>query len=170
MAVRIPSNRKTVLPRHFAIMGTTGGGKSTTVSGLIEQFSQAGIATVVLDIEGEYTEIGSPTEDKNMVRLLARLNRKPAAVKDVRVYHLIGTETTASAPTPITPFKVDFSSLSPYAAAEILELSEAQVDRFFKAYDTTKLVLRDLNIFPKKGVTTEEREAIELNEFETGYP
>jgi DNA helicase HerA-like ATPase len=170
MPVRIPSNKKTVLPRHFGVMGTTGGGKSTTVSGAIQQFSEAGIATVVLDIEGEYTEIGSPTEDKNMIRLLARLGRKPAGVKDVHVYHLVGTETTASAPTPISQFKVDFSSLSPYAAAEILELSEPQMDRFIKAYDTTKLVLRDLNIFPKKGVAQEEREAIELNEFETGYP
>src|SRR5205814_8201165 len=111
-----------------------------------------------------------PTEDKNMIRLLARLGQKPAGVKDLNVYHLIGTTSTASAPTPITPFKVDFSSLSPYAAAEILELSEPQIDRFFKAYDTTKLVLRDLNIFPKKGVAAEERAAIELNEFETGYP
>ena len=170
MPVCIPSKKKTVLPRHLAIMGTTGGGKSTTVSGIIKQFGDAGIATVVLDIEGEYTDIGLPTEDKNMIRLLARLGQKPAGVKDLNVYHLIGTTSTASAPTPITPFKVDFSSLSPYAAAEILELSEPQIDRFFKAYDTTKLVLRDLDIFPKKAVAAEQREAIELNEFETGYP
>ncbi len=169
MPVRIPK-RKTVLPRHLAVMGTTGGGKSTTVSGLIHQFSRAGIATVVLDIEGEYTEIGEPTQDKNMIRLLERNGAKPEGVPDVQVYHLIGTETTAPAATPKTPFKVNFSSLSPYAVAEILELSDAQMDRFIKAYDTTKLVLRDLSIFPKKGNSDEERAAIELNEFETGYP
>jgi DNA helicase HerA-like ATPase len=170
MPVRIPSNRKTVLPRHLAVMGTTGGGKSTTVSGLIDQFSKAGIATVVLDIEGEYTEIGDPTEDKNMIRILERIGRKPEGVPNVHVYHLVGTETTAPAAAAKTAFKVNFSSLSPHAVAEILDLTDAQMDRFFKAYDTTKLVLRDLNIFPKKGVAAEEREAIELNEFETGYP
>jgi DNA helicase HerA-like ATPase len=151
-------------------MGTTGGGKSTTVSGLIHQFSRAGIATVVLDIEGEYTQIGEPTEDKNMIRLLERYGGKPEGVPDVQVYHLVGTETTAAAATPKTAFKINFSSLSPYAVAEILELSDAQMDRFFKAYDTTKLVLRDLSIFPKKGNPAEERAAIELNEFESGYP
>src|SRR5207302_4823181 len=105
MPVCIPSNRKTVLPRHFAVMGTTGGGKSTTVSGLIHQFSKAGIATVVLDIEGEYTEIGHPTEDKNMIRLLERNERKPEGVPNVHVYHLIGTATTAAVATPKTAFK-----------------------------------------------------------------
>jgi len=169
MPVRIPK-RKTVLPRHLAVMGTTGGGKSTTVSGLIDQFSKAGIATVVLDIEGEYTEIGDPTQDKNMIRILERIGRKPEGVPNVHVYHLVGTETTAPAAAAKTAFKVNFSTLSPYAVAEILELSDAQMDRFIKAYDTTKLVLRDLSIFPKKGDAVEERAAIELNEFESGYP
>jgi DNA helicase HerA-like ATPase len=170
MPVRIPADRKTVLPRHLAVLGTTGGGKSTTVSGLIHQFSNANMATVVLDIEGEYTEIGEATQDKNMLRPLERIGRKAEGVPNVHVYHLVGTASTAAAATPKTAFKVDFSSLSPYAAAEILDLSDAQLDRFFKAYDTTKLVLRDLKIFPKKGVAAEERAAIELNEFETGYP
>jgi len=169
MPVSIPK-RKAVLPRHLAVLGTTGGGKSTTVSGLIHQFSKTGIATVVLDTEGEYTEIGAATEDKDMIRLLKRNKRKAEGVADLHVYHLVGTNTTAPEATQKTPFKVNFSSLSPYAVAEILELNDAQMDRFFKAYDTTKLVLRDLSIFPKKGVPAEERAAIELNEFETGYP
>jgi uncharacterized protein len=170
LRVDIPSNRKSVLPRHVGVLGTTGGGKSTTVSGLIQQFQKAGIATVVIDTEGEYTEIGNPTEDKNMQRLLDRIGRRPEGVPEVKVYHLIGRGTTASKPTPISPFKLDFSSLSPYSAADILDLSEAQLDRFFKAYDATKLVFRDLNIFPQKGNKDEERMSLELDEFESGYP
>lgn len=170
MEVQIPAKRKSVLPRHVGVLGTTGGGKSTTVSGLVSEFQKAGIATILIDTEGEYTEIGLPAEDKAMVRLLERLNRKPRGVPNVHAYHLVGRETTATAPTPTQAFRLDFSSLSPYAAAEIMDLSEAQVDRFFKAYDTTKLVLRDLGIFPAKNNTQEERSILELNEFETGYP
>lgn len=34
-------------------------------------------------------------------------------------------------------------------------LNEAQLDRFFKAYDTAKLVMRDLGIFPTKNNPTQ---------------
>jgi hypothetical protein len=50
---------------------------------------------------------------------------------------------------------------------EILDLSEAQQERFLKAYDTLKLILKDLDIFPRKG---EEKAALEIDEMETGYP
>lgn len=170
LPVQIPSKKKFVLPRHVGVLGTTGGGKSTTVSGLIHQFQKAGIFTVVIDTEGEYTEIGLPTEDQTMLRLLKRMKREPEGVSDLYVYHLIGRGTTAKAPTQIRKFRLDFSSLSPYAAAEIMDLTDAQQDRFFKAYDVTKLILRDLDIFPKKNNADEERMALEINEFETGYP
>jgi DNA helicase HerA-like ATPase len=168
--VKIPSNRKSVLPRHMGVLGTTGGGKSTTVSGLMYQFHKAGMATVVIDTEGEYTEITRPTNDANMVRLLQQRGRTAKGVPDVHVYHLIGRETTATKPVPIHAFRLDFASLSPYAAAEILDLSDAQLDRFWKAYEVTKLVLRDLGVFPSKGNKDEERQALELDEFDSGYP
>jgi len=170
MAISFPSKRKSVLPRHLGVLGTTGGGKSTTVSGLIHQFQAAGIATIVIDTEGEYTEVNQPTSDELMVGLLREQGRGPSGVSSLQVYHLVGRETTASAPTPIHSFKIDFSSLSPYAAAEIMGLTDAQQDRFFKAYDVTKLVLRDMDIFPVRGNALEERQALEVDEFETGYP
>jgi len=88
----------------------------------------------------------------------------------VHVYHLVGRETTADKSTPTHSFKVDFSSLSPYSAADILGLTEAQRDRFIKAYDVLKLILRDLDIFPRKGNKAEDIEALEIDEFESGYP
>ncbi len=169
LKVSFPSTKKSVLPRHVGILGTTGGGKTNTVSGQIHQFQKTGIATIVIDTEGEYTAINKPTEDSNMIRLLQRQGKVPSGVSNVHVYHLTGKETTAVAPTPIQSFRLDFSTLSPYAASEIMDLSQAQQDRFFKAYDTAKLILRDLNIYPRKN-SSEEREALEIDEFETGYP
>jgi len=165
--VQIPSNKKTVLPRHIGILGTTGGGKSTTVSGLMAQFQEKGIATVVIDTEGEYTHVDQSTKDDNMKKLLSRRDIKAKGINNVQVYHLVGKETRAEAPTPIKRFTLNFSSLSPYAAADIMGLTEAQFGRFFKAHDALKLILKDLGIYPKQG---EEKEAIEINEFEQGWP
>ena len=53
MPVALPSTRKDVFPRHLGILGTTGGGKSTTVSGLISKLSTQGVAVVIFDTEGE---------------------------------------------------------------------------------------------------------------------
>ncbi len=165
--VKIPSDKKTVIPRHIGILGTTGGGKSTTISGLMSQFQQKGIATIVIDTEGEYTHVDKPTQDENMKKLLERRAIKAEGIQNVKVFHLIGRETRAKTPTAIQAFTLNFSSLSPYAAADILGLNEAQFGRFFKAYDAAKLILKDVGVYPQKG---QESEAIQLDEFETGWP
>jgi hypothetical protein len=41
LAVSIPADSKGVFPRHLGILGTTGGGKSTTVSGLIAKLRKS---------------------------------------------------------------------------------------------------------------------------------
>src|SRR4051812_45130839 len=51
VVVGVPSDKKAVLPRHTAILGTTGGGKSTTVAGLVQRAADAGFAVVLLDVE-----------------------------------------------------------------------------------------------------------------------
>lgn len=165
--VCIPADKKIVLPRHTGVLGTTGGGKSTTVSGLINQFQQQGIATILIDTEGEYTHMDKKSEDANMIKLLLKKEIKPAGIKKVHVLHPLGRETRAEKPTTISEFNLKFSNLSPYAAADILGLTEAQFVRFFKAYDAAKIILKDLSIYPKKG---QEKEVLEIDEFETGYP
>ncbi len=165
--VKIPADKKIVLPRHTGILGTTGGGKSTTVSGLIDQFQQQGIATILIDTEGEYTQMDKPTDVENMKKLLEKNGVVPHGIRNVCVYHPLGRDTRAILPTPIKDFQLKFSNLSPYAAADILGLSEAQHDRFFKAYDTAKLILRDLNIYPSR---EQQHEILEYDEFESGYP
>ena len=67
-------------------------------------------------------------------------------------------------------FSLQFARLSPYAVIEILGLSDAQQERFLKAYDIAKTVMRELGIFPAKGDADQERIAMELDEFERGYP
>ncbi|MCI0690011.1 MAG: DUF853 family protein, partial [Sporichthyaceae bacterium] len=146
--VRVPATSKAVLPRHTGVFGTTGGGKSTTVSGLIDQLQRAGVACLVLDTEGEYTAINEPTTDPAMVRALARLGREPAGVDNHHVYRLVGRETTNPGYERSREFSLPFCELSPYAVMEILALPTAQQDRYLLAYDVTKLALERLGIYP----------------------
>ncbi len=168
LVAAVPSDKKSVLPRHLGILGTTGGGKSTTVSGLISSFHRAGLATVVLDTEGEYTEIYKPTDDPTMLAALAKRGAAPHGVEGVHVYHLCGRETTCPDPVRTTPFSLQFSELSPYLVMEVLDLNEAQSQRYQKAYDITKRLLHTLQIYPSN--QQERDQLLELDEMETGYP
>lgn len=172
--VKIDGSKKAVLPRHTGVLGTTGGGKSTTVSRVIQQAASTGWAVVLFDTEGEYTELDQPTEDPTMLAALERRGLSPAGVPNTVLYRLVGKETTNPRHPDVREFSLRFSSLSPYVVEELLDLNDAQKDRFEKAYDTAKLVLRDLGIFPAlkggKVDADEDREAFELNEFESGYP
>ncbi len=172
VVVGVPSDQKSVLPRHTAVLGTTGGGKSTTVSRLIQQAQQANMAVIVLDVEGEYTFMHEPTTDERMRAGLTARGLQPAGLNPARtrLYHLIGRDTAnPDHPNP-RPFSLQFARLSPYAVSEILEFTEAQEERYFAAYDIAKTLMRDLGIFPAADNRAEEREVVELDEFDRGYP
>ena len=81
VVVGIPSDQKAVLPRHTAVLGTTGGGKSTTIAGLVKQAQAAGLAVVLLDVEGEYTHLHEPTDDPRMLAGLLALHGRTAVVQ-----------------------------------------------------------------------------------------
>ena len=171
MPVALPSTRKDVFPRHTGILGTTGGGKSTTVSGLVGKLGTAGVAVVVFDTEGEYTKIMEPAGGDEMREMLAALERRglqPRGVRNVAIRRLVGRESTNPAYTDNREFSLEFSNISPYAMAEILGLNEAQQDRFHKAYEITRRVLMDLRIFPSN--EQEQAELLELDEMERGFP
>ena len=177
VAVGAPSKAKSVFPRHTAILGTTGGGKSTTVAGLIARARAEGIAVIVLDVEGEYTALHEPTDFKPMRTALADRGLEPEGVPADRmtVYHLVGRDTANEDHPNLQEFSLQFAKLSPYAVMEILDLTDAQQERFLKAYDIAKDVLRDLGIFPEKDRSEQdraeqERMALELDEFERGHP
>ncbi len=148
MEARLDARDKSILPRHTGIIGTTGGGKSTTVATLIHRAQAARIATVVFDVEGEYTHVDKPTDQAAMIEALARRGLKPEGVKDLHIHHLIGRETRNPHHPNRNRFSLSFSNLSPYALAEILDMTAAQQERFLKAYDVTKVLLEDFRIFP----------------------
>lgn len=170
--IGVPSDVKSVLPRHTAILGTTGGGKSNTVARLVQQAQAANMAVVLLDVEGEYTHLHKPTPNAKMQSALAARGLVPQGLppESMTVYHLVGRDTANPDHPHVKPFSLQFARLSPYAACEILGLSDAQQQRFLRAYDIAKEVMRDLGIFPQKGVENEERIAMENDEFERGYP
>jgi len=168
MEARLNPRDKSVLPRHTGIIGTTGGGKSTTVATLIHRAQMAGIATIIFDVEGEYTHVDKPTDHEAMLEALNRRRQKPEGVRDLHIHHLVGRETRNPRHKNLHPFSLRFSSLSPYAIAEILDMSDAQQERFLKAYDVAKLLLEDFGIFPR---TEEDRQKVlEVDELSTGYP
>ena len=168
ISAAIPSDKKSVLPRHVGILGTTGGGKSTTVSSLISSFQQSGIATIVIDTEGEYTEIYQPTQDHTMLTALEKRGKQARGVENVSVYHLVGRETTCPERRRTRAFSLQFSQLSPYLVMGMLEMNDAQQQRYQKAYDIAKRILQTMRIFPAND--EERKQLFELDEMESGYP
>lgn len=170
VVVSIPSDVKEVLPRHTGILGTTGGGKSTTVAGLIAYLQAAGIATILFDTEGEYTHLDEPTDNAAMVAALARAGAAPKGVEGTTVYHLTGRDTANPRHPRLYPFSLWFCNLAPHMVAEILEMNDAQQDRFMQAYEITHQLLRDFHVFPRQGNRDDEEKALNWDDQETGYP
>ena len=162
--VGIPSASKHILPRHLGIVGTTGGGKSTTVAGLVAEAQRAGLAVILLDVEGEYTRLHEPTTDPTMIRLLRQAGREPAGVDNTHLYRLSGRDTTNEDHPRSHTFGLRFSDLSPFTVAEILELNEAQQERYFLAYDIAKSFAADGRLNGPRV------NPLELDDFETGCP
>src|SRR5947209_20110287 len=103
---------------------------------------------------------------------LSELKLRPICVPEniMTLFHLVGRDTANPDHPNARPFSLQFARLSPYTAAEILGLTEPQEQRFLRAYDIAKDVLRDLGIFPARGNAEQERLAMEIDEFERGYP
>lgn len=168
MPVAISAKRKDVFPRHMAVLGTTGGGKSTTVSGLIGQLAQANVAVIVLDTEGEYTHIMHPTEDAKMLQALSKRQLSAKGITNIGLRSLVGRDTRNEEYEDSEEFGLEFSELSPYAIIEILGFNDAQEERFLRAYDIARGILMKLGIYPADD--KEKEEMLELDEQETGIP
>ena len=168
LIVSIPANSKSVFPRHIGVLGTTGGGKSTTVSGIVARAQRLGASVVLIDTEGEYCSIHESTNDQRMLEALERRGLQSAGVKNTQLLHLVGRETANPNHPKVVAFSLQFSDLSPYAVQEILGLSEAQAERFFKAFDVTKLAMERMKIWPT--TDADKKEQMEVDEMDTGYP
>ena len=166
--VHIPANRKSVLPRHLGVLGTTGGGKSTTVSGLASRLAGSGNAVVLFDTEGEYAAMCEATDDPVMLAALEERGIKPAGTANSRLYVLHDCEPAYPEHPDKKFFKLDFADLSIHVLMEILDLSEAQERRFLDAYDICKIVMERAKVYPVS--RDEQQQALETDELENGWP
>jgi uncharacterized protein len=105
-----------------------------------------------------------------MLKLLAERGEEPHGVENTKLYVLAGKRTSNPGHPSKAAFDLSFERFSPFVVQELLDLSDAQEERFSQAYETAKTLLRELFVFPGRNNDEEKRIAMELNEFETGYP
>jgi hypothetical protein len=170
IAVSIDSSRKDQLPRHTAILGTTGAGKTTTVGGIVNGVQQRKWAQVLVDVEGDYARINEPTDNPRMMAAVKKCDMSPAGVPKTRLWHLVGRGTANPDHPNKIVFTLRFSNLSPYVVAEIAGMNEAQTDRYIDAWEVTKGFMADSGMWPRPQNQEDQRRALELDEFEEGYP
>lgn len=168
LEVRFSSLDKHVLRRHTAILGTTGAGKTTTVASLIGELQAAGVASVLIDTEGEYTAINEPTDDPVMQATLANRGLEPCGIENTIVYVPVGRQPSNPRHPRLRRFTIRFDGISPYMVMGMLDLNEAQQERYTKAYDIARRLMRDLQIFPRN--EAEQAQVLEIDDFATGYP
>jgi uncharacterized protein len=177
VVVGVPSDKKAVLPRHLAILGTTGAGKSTTVAGLVQRAADAGFAVILLDVEGEYVHLNEPTDQKAMQDALTQRGLAPVGLADqaMTVYHMVGREAANPKHHDLRAFSLQFARLSPHTVLEMIGANDAQEERYWCAYELCKVMMRDLGIFPEANATEDSRQKQErlilrLDEFDRGWP
>ena len=168
--VPVPVHKKSVLYRHTGVLGTTGGGKSTTITNYASGIAAQGAAVILLDTEGEYTTMHEVTTDADMLALAKTQGLAIEGVPNTHVLTLVGREPSNPDHPSHAEFTLDFSALSPWTAMEILGLNDAQQGRFLAAYDIGRRLLTDLGVFPIKKDAKSEQEALDWDEMETGYP
>jgi DNA helicase HerA-like ATPase len=117
---RLQSKNKSVLPRNLGIFGTVGSGKSNTSQVVIEEASANGWAVIVLDVEGEYTEMDRPAEDETLLKKLAHFGKEAGGMKDFQVYHPASCASERNDSEPFTLRLADFDSS---IMAEMLQTS-----------------------------------------------
>jgi uncharacterized protein len=168
LPVHVPAAKKSVFYKHLAILGTTGGGKSTTVSGAVSALAKQGNAVVLFDIEGEYTTMNEAANSPSMMAALQRRNLLPQGSNGTRLYVLAGRQPANPGHPDIHRFRIAFSDLSPYILKEILGLSEPQERRLIDAFESCRVLMAKLKIFPAN--PQEDQQAAEIDELESGWP
>lgn len=171
VAVRLPSKDKSVLPRHTAMVGTTGGGKSSGNGRYVNQLQTANNCVILLDVEGEYAALNEPTDNPQLLAALHDRGLTEAGIPNTHLYYLSERDCA----NPHHPDKIEFclrfDEISPYAFTEMMDLSQAQEDRLLRVYESAKLLMRQLGIFPRIGHEREDEAlSLEVDEFDRGWP
>jgi DNA helicase HerA-like ATPase len=109
-----------VLPRNLGIFGTVGSGKSNTAQVVIEEAARAGWAVIVVDVESEYTDMDSPSDEKALEPRLREYGRRPEGLNDFHVFHPSGCAAEKASSESFTLRLADFDSS---VIGEILQVS-----------------------------------------------
>src|SRR5262249_31780030 len=88
--IKVDTTKKSILPGHTAVIGTTGGGKSTGVGRTIYEYQKANSCVVVFDVEGEYTALNQTNDNAGILEVLKQRGLTAAAVDNTHVYRLCG--------------------------------------------------------------------------------
>ncbi len=108
--IQLQSKNKGVLPRNVGIFGTVGSGKSNTSQVVIEEAARNGWAVIVLDVEGEYTEMDQPADEPGMVEALKRFGLEPGGLRDFTVYYPASCKSDTAKAEPFTLRIGDFET------------------------------------------------------------
>jgi DNA helicase HerA-like ATPase len=122
VSVTIDPRSKSALPRNVGIFGTVGSGKSNSSQVLIEEASAAGWAVVVVDVEGEYTQLSKPNRKVGVDRHPLATTRPPKGVERCDVF----VPATRKPNRGEKSFVVPVSGYSIELLGALLETTEAQ--------------------------------------------
>ena len=127
--------------RHGLITGATGTGKTVTLQGLAESFSDQGVPVFCADVKGDLSGVAEKGEPKGWIEARAKEIGYTVNYQAYPVifWDLFGTEGH--------PIRATISQLGPLLLSRLMDLSEAQegvLNIAFKIADDEKLPLIDL--------------------------
>lgn len=128
--------------RHGLIAGATGTGKTLTLQGLAEAFSEAGVAVFIADVKGDLSGLAAPGKDKAPLMERAKhigfqLNYKACPVI---FWDMFGKQGH--------PVRTTISEMGPLMLSRLLELNDTQegvLTIAFAVADNEGLLLLDLD-------------------------
>jgi len=139
--IKFDSTKISVIPRNIGIFGTVGSGKTNTAQVLIEELAEREVdekekwAVIVLDVEGEYTEMNK-MEDRIEAKPLNKLKNifgiEPKGLDDFIVLKLYNHESTVDTAEDIT---INIDQIDEYMLGEILQTTEPQSAALFAIID-----------------------------------
>src|SRR3990170_4137186 len=128
--------------RHGLITGATGTGKTVTLQGLAEGFSDQGVPVFCADVKGDLSGVAEAGEPKPWIEARA----KEIGFKvEYQAYPVIFWDLFGEQGHPI---RATIAQLGPLLLSRLMDLSEAQegiLNIAFKIADDEKLPLVDLN-------------------------
>ncbi len=130
------------LNRHGLIAGATGTGKTKSLQVLIEELSEIGVPSLVMDIKGDISGLGAEGTSNKVIETRAQHIQMPWKGKRFPIEFMSISEE------PGLPLRSTISEFGPVILSKILMLNDTQtslLSMLFQFCDDKKLPLVDLN-------------------------